>query len=328
MMKISSKLITLFKTNSSFIISGHINPEGDSLGSSLALALGLKSLGKKDVTVLSKDPVPEILKFLPSSKIVKQQPPRKTFDVAVLVDCNELKRTGFENFNAKKIAVIDHHIVATDSGSALFYKSLAGSLIDPSAAAAGLLVYRVLKSLNVSMDKNIATNLYTAILTDTGGFRYSNASAEALQVSSALVEAGAKPWDISKNLYDSVEFRSMKLLGLSLSTLEEKDGIAWIVTSQSMFSRTGTTAEDCEDYVNFPRKVKDIEVALFFRQHSRNSYKISLRSKGRADVQKIANSFGGGGHRAAAGCMVTGSLKDVQKKVFTAVKKEIKKTKS
>ncbi len=322
--KISSKLTNILRKENSFLIVGHINPEGDSIGSTLALALGLKKLGKKDVRVLSRDRVPESLKFLPSSKTIKQTLPRKKYDVVILVDCNEIKRTGFESFNTKHTVVIDHHIIPADAAKSEFYTSLAASLIDPNAAAAGLLIYKVLNALKVAIDKNIATNLYTAILTDTGGFRYSNASAESLRAASVLVEAGAKPWDITKEVYENVPYKSLKLLGLTLSTLELKDGIAWINTSNSMLNKTGTTPEDCEDFVNYPRKVKDAEVAVFFRQDGNNNYKLSLRSKGKVDVQKVAMSFGGGGHAAAAGCKVTGSFKTVQNKVFKAIKTAIK----
>jgi phosphoesterase RecJ-like protein len=323
-MKTSSKLFNLIRQNKSFLIVGHINPEADSLGASLALALGLKKLGKKDVCVLSRDPVPEILKFLPSSKIVRQKPPRREFDVVFLIDCNVVERTGFEGFMAKKTAIIDHHVLPANAAKSDFHKSVSVSLIDPDAAAAGVIIYKILNALNIPINKAIATNLYAAILVDTGGFRYSNASAESLNIACHLVEAGVKPWDISKEIFESISFKSMKLLGLSLSTLEKKDGIAWINTTNDMFKKTGATAEDSEDFVDFPRKVRDIEVAVFFRQDSDKSYKLSLRSKGRVNVQEIAKTFGGGGHFAAAGCTVKGTLREVQIKVFRAIRKAIK----
>lgn len=326
MTRISSKLLNLIRQSNSFLIVGHINPEADSLGSSLALALGLKKLGKKDICVLSNDPVPEILKFLPSAGIVRKTPPRKEFDLVIIVDCNEVKRTGYESFRAKKTAIIDHHVLPANAATSEFYRSVSASLIDPGAAAAGLLVYNVLTALKISLDKDIATNLYASILTDTGGFRYSNASAESLSTAAALVEAGARPWEISKELYDSIPFKSLKLLGLSLSTLERKDGIAWIHATKSMFKKTGATSEDSEDFVDFPRKIKGVEVAIFLRENGNNSYKLSLRSRDRINVQKIAKSFGGGGHVAAAGCTISGTLKDVQGKVLRAVRKAIKET--
>jgi phosphoesterase RecJ-like protein len=324
-MKISSNLLNLIKQNKSFLIAGHINPEGDSIGSCLALALGIKKMGNKTVSVLSRDGVPENLKFLPSAKTVRQTPPRRKFDVVFLVDCNTPARTGFENFNANKTVVIDHHVLSADEKH-WFSKEVSASLVDPKAAAAGLLVYNVLNALKVPINKQIATNLYTAILVDTGGFRYSNASPDSLKTAGLLVEAGASPWNISKELYENVPFRSLKLLGTSLSTLERKNGVAWITTTDEMFHDTGTTPEDCEDFVNFPRKIRGVEVAVFIRQVENNSYKLSLRSKGKVDVQKIAKSFGGGGHVAAAGCKVEGTLKDVQGKVLRAVRKAIKES--
>ncbi|UCH81769.1 MAG: bifunctional oligoribonuclease/PAP phosphatase NrnA [Nitrospiraceae bacterium] len=325
--KISSDLLNLIRKNDSFLIVGHVNPEGDSIGSSLAFALGLKKFGKKYVHVVSKDPVPENLNFLPSSRMIQHKIPKKKYDVAILIDCNHIERTGFKELNAGRTAVIDHHVLPENAGSSDFYTSLSASFIDPDAAAAGLLVYKVLSALKITFDRNMATNLYTALLVDTGGFRYSNATPEALKVASEMVESGAAPWDISKELYENNPYGAMKLQGLSLSTLEKKDGIAWITVTRAMFRKTGTGAEDCEEFVDLPRKIKDIEVAIFFRQDGNRSYKVSFRSKGKANVQKIARIFGGGGHVAAAGCMVKGNLKEVQTKVFRAVRKALKENK-
>lgn len=326
--KISSKLLNLIRRNKSFLIVGHINPEGDAIGSALALALGLKKIGKKDVTVLGRDGVPESLRFLPSARSIRQKPPRKKFDVLLIVDCNTMERTGFTELKAKHAVIIDHHIPPDNAGKSDLYRKLEASVIDPGAAATGILIYKLLSALKISIDKNIAENLYTALLVDTGGFRYSNTSPEALKIACHLIQAGARPWDIAKELYESIPFRSMKLLGLSLSTLDRKDGIAWINTTADMFKKTGATAEDSEDFVDFPRKVKAIEVAVFFREDAKNVFKLSLRSKGKVNVEKIAKSFGGGGHFAAAGCKIKGPLREVQDKVFKAVKKSINEIKN
>lgn len=326
MMKISSKLLAILKESESFLIAGHINPEGDSIGSCLALALGLKKMGKKKVSVISKDPVPENLKFLPSSGMIRRQLPRGEVDAAVLIDCNSMERTGFSSFRAKNTVIIDHHLLPSSTAESNFFRSVQAKLVDSGAAAAAVLVYRVLKALNVPINQNISTCLYTAVLVDTGGFRYSNASPDALKTAFHLVEAGARPWNIAKELYENIPFRSVKLLGLSLSTLERNDGIAWITTTREMFEKTGTSAEDCEDFVDFPRKVKNVEVAVFFRQADDDLFKLSLRSKGRVNVQKIAKVFGGGGHAAAAGCKIRGALEDVQSRVFRVIRKAIRET--
>jgi phosphoesterase RecJ-like protein len=323
--RISTKLLDVFRKNDSFLIAGHINPEGDSIGSSLALALGLKKLGKKDIVVISKDPVPEILRFLPSAGMIVNRQPRRRFDVACLVDCNTLDRTGLDSFNADKTAIIDHHILPVEKKDSPFHKS-APSIIDPDAAAAGVLVYKVLTALKVPVDREIATCLYTALLVDTGGFRYSNTDGETLRIAAELVDAGASPWDISREVHESIPFRSLKLLGMSLSTIGMDGRISWMKTTRSMLRKTGTTAEDTEDFVDFPRKVKGIDVAVFFREDGRGRYKISLRSKGKVDVQKIARAFGGGGHAAAAGCKVGGSYEEVSRKVFRAVRKAIRES--
>lgn len=325
MMKISSKLIRLIKQSNSFVITGHINPDGDSLGSCLGLALGLKKTGKKDVMVLTKDPLPESLEFLPSAKTVKHELPKKECDLLFILDCNTLDRTGFESISAKKTVVLDHHLLPASTAGSKFHRSLAECIIDPGSAAVGMIVYNLLKALKVDIDKKIATNLYAAILVDTGGFRYSNSSPEALRIASHLVEAGARPWSISKEIYENKPFRSMKLLGLSLATIERTNGVAWISTTGLMFKKTGAAPGNCEDFVDFPRKVKGVEVAVFFRYNGANSYKVSFRSKGNVNVQKIAKSFGGGGHAPAAGCSVNGSLKEVRDKVLKAIKKEMKK---
>jgi len=323
-MKISSKLLSIIRQNKSFLIVCHINPEGDAIGSILALALGLKKIGKKEVYILSKDGVPETLKFLPSSKRIKQNPPKKIFDVLCIVDCNTLERTGFKELKAKQTIIIDHHIRPDDAGNSELYRKLSASVIDPEAAAAGVLIYGLLTALKIPIDKNMAVNLYTAILVDTGGFHYSNVSSESLNIASHLVEAGARPWDITKELYESVPYKRMELLGLSLSTLGSNGSTAWMSTTADMFKKTCTTAGDTEDFVEFPRKIKGIEAAMFFREDKNDFIKISLRSKGSVNVERIAKSFGGGGHAAAAGCRIKGTLQDVQNKIFKAIKKELR----
>ena len=324
-MKISSELIRLIKQSSSFAITGHINPDGDSVGSCLGLALGLKKIGKKDVSVLMKDPIPETLAFLPSAKTVKHSLHKKEFDLLFILDCNTLDRTGFESISAKKTVVIDHHLLPASTARSGFHRSLAECIIDTGSAATGMIVYNLLKALKVDIDKKIATNLYAAIIVDTGGFKYSNSSPEALRIASHLVEAGAKPWSISKEIYENKPYKPIKLLGLSLATPATTNGEAWLPPPNPMFTKTGAAPGNCEDFVDFPRKVKGVEVAVFFRYNGVNSYKVSFRSKGKINVQKIATRFGGGGHAPAAGCRIKGSLTEVRDKVLKAIRKEMKK---
>jgi len=312
-----SRIVSCLRDARSYLILGHYNPEGDAIGSCLALALGLRKIGKRNIHVVNRDGVPEVLKFLPGSKMVRQRLPSKTVDLCVIVDCNSLRRTGFDTIRAREFILIDHHLLPEKKDHT--NPPLKASLVDTDASATGVLVYRILRAIGVEIDRDIATNLYTALVVDTGGFRYSNTTPESLKIASYLVEAGASPWEITRHVYESIPFKSMKLLGLSLSTLESRNKVAWIKTTKEMFRATGTTAEDSEDFVDFPRKVKDVEVAVFFRQDGERSYKISLRSKGGVNVEKIARRFGGGGHAPAAGCNVEGTFEEVKDKILEAV---------
>ena len=310
-------LLKLIKTNKKFLIVSHISPEGDAIGSSIALALGLEKMGKS-VYVINRDPVPDILKFLPSAKIVTRKIPSGKFDVMFIVDCPNMERTGLKNLRAKITVTIDHHLLLSQ---VIPKQSL--NLIDPKASATGELVYKLLHSLHVTIDKAIATNLYTAILTDTGGFRYSNTTPESLKIASRLVAAGADPWEITKEVYENFSFNRLRLVSLCLPTIEKKGKITSITVTRNMFKKTKTSIEDAENIVDFPRQIKGSEVALLFREDRRNLYKISLRSKGKVNVAKIAKTFGGGGHANAAGCKLTGSLREIKEKIFKAVKSAI-----
>ena len=272
----------------------------------------------KSVYVLNRDPVPDILKFLPSAKIVTRKIPSGKFDVMFIVDCPDMERTGLKNLRAKITVTIDHHLLLSQ---VIPKQSL--NLIDPKASATGELVYKLLHSLRVPIDKAIATNLYTAILTDTGGFRYSNTTPESLKIASRLVAAGADPWEITKEVYENFSFNRLRLVSLCLPTIEKKGKITSITVTRNMFKKTKTSIEDAENIVDFPRQIKGSEVALLFREDRRNLYKISLRSKGKVNVAKIAKTFGGGGHANAAGCKLTGSLREIKEKIFKAVKSAI-----
>lgn len=335
-MKNPSKLLKIIKENRKFLIVSHINPEGDAIASGIALALGLKKLGKY-AYILSKDPLPETLKFLPDSDLINTRIPSMNFDVLIMIDCNSIERTGFsgpggsnreeKQLRAKTTAVIDHHLLPQritryDSPKPSGQQSI--RWIEPNASATGELIYKLLNLLHVQIDKKIAINLYTAIFTDTGGFRYSNTSIETLRIASKLIEAGANTWEITKEVYENIPINYFRLLTLTLATLEKKGKIAWITVTRRMLRKTNTTAQATEDFADRPRKIKGVEVGIFFRQDGKNLYKVSLRSKGAVNVAYIAKVFGGGGHANAAGCILKDSLKDVQNKVFQAVRKEIR----
>lgn len=306
--------------NSNFLIVSHINPEGDALGSELAMALTLEKLGKK-VTIWNLDPVPEIYRFLPhSERIHHSKEIEGEYDILLLVDCGNFERTGLieqEKIPAGEVFVVDHHLTE----SPLKEKGW----INPDASSTGEMIYELINLLGVDIDKDIAVNLYTAILTDTGSFRYSSTNPRALKIAGDLVEKGVSPSEIAGNVYESLPFRKLKLLGLALRTAERSpDGrVAWITVSQRMFRLTESGPEDTDEFVNSLRAIKGVEVAIFFRQKGPEVFKISLRSKGRVDVARIAESMGGGGHKNAAGCELKGSLTSIKKKVVKTVEEAI-----
>jgi bifunctional oligoribonuclease and PAP phosphatase NrnA len=187
------------------------------------------------------------------------------------------------------------------------------------------MVYRLIQQLGIPIDREIALCLYTTIFTDTGSFRYSNTTPESMRISAALLEAGADPWLVTENVYESFAYRRLKLLGSVLSGMERsKDGrIAWVVVTDELYRSTGTTAEDTDNFVNFVRSTKGVEVAVLFRQTGASQFKISLRSKGRVDLSELSQSFGGGGHKNAAGGKMNGSIEEVKERALSEIEKAV-----
>ena len=312
------KIIDILKNKESFMLTTHMNPEGDAIGSTLALAFALTSIGKK-VTVNTTDPVPRILKFLPSSNIVQQvKTVDRRFDAVIVLDCGDLERVGFlkkDNIPADILINIDHHKTNLGFGTM--------NLVEEAVASADI-VYTIIKKMGIPVTPEIAICIYTAIMTETGSFRYTNTTNHTLRVAGEMINFGANPAVIADNVYNRNSIGRLNLLGLVLSTLKlSGDGkIAWITVLEEMFKETGTTKEDTEDLINYPRSVVGVEVAILFRQSGKD-WKLSFRSNGRVDVALVSLEFGGGGHSMAAGCLLKGSHEDVMKKVIGKVTEAI-----
>ncbi len=266
--------------------------------------------------MFNRDRVPEMLKFLPLSHEIRQKEPTRVFDVLIIVDCNTMERVGSDRLFSKKVAIIDHHLSDSGFGDIKW--------IVPNSSSTGELIYKFLLSVDVDIDKNIATNLYSAIITDTGSFRYPGTTPDTLRTAAALMERGIDIAQINKELFESLSFSRMKLLGHVLSGLERRGEITWFVITKKLLDEVGATVEDTEDLVNYARMIKGVEVSIMFREMDNNSYKISLRSKEKVNVAEIAESFGGGGHYNASGCVVKGTLDEVREKVLGAVEYAIK----
>ncbi|MGD1075856.1 MAG: bifunctional oligoribonuclease/PAP phosphatase NrnA [Thermodesulfovibrionales bacterium] len=307
-MRVPEKLLALINDENSFFISTHINPDGDALGSSLALSLALESLGKKTV-LYDRDRVPEFYRFLPAHEKFSASLPSNGQPL-ILLDCNEPGRAGLDDVVLPYSAVIDHHETVRDFGDIRW--------VDPHAAATGIMVYYLIKELGLEITQNIATNLYTAIAVDTGTFRYSNTNSELLRVCAELIDSGADPASISLALYEAWSERRFRLLIEVLNTLEIVDHIAFTFVTKEMFIGTGTTAEDTEHFSNFPRMMEHVEVSAFFRETD-GAWKVSLRSKGSVDVARIAERFNGGGHRNAAGYKITADIKTAKEELIKEI---------
>jgi phosphoesterase RecJ-like protein len=313
-MKAPKNLLAALKREDKFLIAVHINPDGDALGSALALSTALESLGKETV-VYSRDPVPYNYRFLPGhSRITSDlNKAAKTDPVIVLLDCNSPERAGLEKYTFRKSIVIDHHETETDFGDVRW--------IDSGAAATGMMVYCITKGLGVKVTEDMAVNLYTSVVVDTGTFRYSNTSADVLRVGAELVDAGAKPHLIADILYESWPRKQFELLVLVLNTLKIKDNIAVSYVTTEMFRKTGTRSDDTENFSNFPRMIDTVKISAFFRDIGNGAWKVSLRSKGEVNVARVAEAFGGGGHKNAAGFRITGDFETARAALLKAARK-------
>jgi phosphoesterase RecJ-like protein len=300
------------------LISVHKNPDGDALGSQLGLMLALEKLGKH-VTAHNLDPVPEIYRFLPGSdRITSGANVRGAYDAFLVLDADPLRTGLFSGaWPSKTLINIDHHVTNQ--------KEWAITWLDAEATATGEMIYRLVTRAGISIDRDIALCLYTAIFTDTGSFRYANTTAESMRIAAELIDAGADPWLVTENVYESFAFRRISLLGQVLSGVQQSsDGkIAWVLVTEEMYRQTGTSAEDTDNFVNFIRSIKGVEIAVLFRQTAAMQYKISLRSKGRVDLTGMATTLGGGGHKNAAGGVIDGTFPEVRDRVIAAAAREL-----
>ncbi len=310
------KIIDIIRSGRRFLITSHVRLDGDAIGSELALYLILRDMGK-EASVYNRDATPQMYRFLPGSdQIINSMDTGKIFDAVFILDCSDIDRVGEEAPRvgaSRNIINIDHHISNGSFGDL--------SLLDPAASSTGELVYRLMRELGVNITKDVAINLYTAILTDTGAFRYSNTDRRTLRIASELVAKGANPWWISQKVYENHPAQKMKLLAKALDTMaffwDRK--IAVIHVTKKMLEEAGALWEYTEGFVEFPRSIEGVEVAAFISEIGDRFFKVSLRSRGNIDVESIAGAFGGGGHHNAAACRITGDLEAVRKQLVEAV---------
>jgi phosphoesterase RecJ-like protein len=308
-MRIPKNLLSVLKGRGPFLIAVHVDPDGDAIGSARALSTALESIGQRTF-LYSRDPVPKYFTFLPGRKKFTQRLREITKEdpVLVLLDCNSPERAGIEECLFRKAVVIDHHETSRDFGDVRW--------IDHTAAATGMMIYHLVKALGITLTAEIATNLYTAISVDTGTFRYSNTTADVLRASAELVDAGAEANRIAEHLYETWEDKRFRLLIAALNTLEVRGRVALIYVTREMYRETGTSSEDTENFSNFPRMIGSISIAVLLRELDQGGWKASLRSRGPVNVARIAEQFGGGGHRNAAGFKTKADLRTTKEALF------------
>lgn len=297
-------------------VVSHIIPDGDCLGSTLALALALRQRGTR-VVAINADPVPETFQYLPGQETII--PPDRVTEVPpllVMVDSTDMERAG-EGFSQwrQRVAMvinIDHHVSNTGFGDL--------NLVDGRAAATAELIYAVLERIPVTISPEIATCLYTALATDTGSFQYENCTATTMRLAANLIEGGANLPLIREHLWERKPLASIRLLAAVLPglTLAYDNKVAWMVVSRETLAASGARPEHAEGLVNYPRSIAGVEVGLLFRELDGELVKVSLRSKKTVDVNRVAARFGGGGHRRAAGCTIKGAMDTVVARVVAA----------
>ena len=308
-----NEVLEVLRERDGFVIAGHRDPDGDSLGSSMALGLALEALGKR-VAVVSADPLFASYQRLPHSdrlQVLEELPP--DFPVAVLMECNGVERTGLTGFEGRLVVNIDHHANNPRFGDV--------NWIDADVAATGVMIYWLLEAMEVEITPAIATHLYVAILTDTGSFRYSNTDATAFRVSADLVEKGVDPAAVASVVYDNVPLAKIFLLATALDSIQlEDDGrIARMSIPLEAFQNC-PGEPDTEGIVSQAQAIEGVSVAVLFKELAEGRFRISLRSDGAVDVAAVAASFGGGGHPRAAGCQLEGSFDEVRERLLEAVR--------
>src|SRR5215467_10663349 len=298
-----------------FLVTSHTRPDGDAIGSTLALALILRKMGKTADVVMG-DSVPVIYRPLPHAEtIIHTSRVNGRYDAAIILECDSLLRTRLQGLNGHFLINIDHHETSKPFANV--------NWIDPSACAVAEMVFRLARAAGVKITPDFATCLYTAVLTDTGSFCYAPTSAKTFELAKILVEHGADPARIAQSVYFSTPISKTRLLGAALSNLEREDTIAWMSVTRQEMERCGAIDEDCEGLVNYALGVAGIEVAAFFREAAGDRIRVSIRSKGAIDVSVLAAEFGGGGHQCASGFSLPGPLSAAKQEVLTALRRRL-----
>ena len=296
-----------------FLLTSHARPDGDSIGSQMAMAFALDKLGKQ-VRIVNADAAPDHYHEFPGlDRIEIASHADADADAVIVMECSDLTRTGVTGFEGRYIINIDHH-----AGNRMY-----GALnwFDESAAACGEMVFDLIRALGVPMSLEIATHIYLAILTDTGSFHHSNITPRTFDICRQTVEAGVNPAAMARRVFDSNSFGKLKLIGALLDAMELIDDgrLAVMYMDEAMLTSCGCTHNDTEGVINLPLTAREIQAVVFFKVGAAGDVRVSMRSKYDVDVRMVANAFGGGGHKNAAGFTVTGRLEEVRPQIIERI---------
>ena len=304
-----SQVVELIESKRQFAITSHVRPDGDSLGSSLGLYWLLRAL-EKDAEVIMRDPVPHAYQQLPGAKNVRVTPSvDRAYDAVFVIECSDITRPGLIDLEKQFVVNIDHH-----STTALF-----GTInwIDSTASAVGEMIYNLCKATGVRVTKEMAECVYTALITDTGSFHYSNTTERTFKVASELVRTGVKPAKTAESVFASYPWSRIQLMGAVLSTArrDASGRVACMRQTLEMQASAAASDEDADGFVNYPLTVGEVEAVALLKESDPGVYRTSLRSKGTVNVARVAEMFGGGGHRNAAGCTLKGTWEEAEQKI-------------
>jgi bifunctional oligoribonuclease and PAP phosphatase NrnA len=307
-----SEVLNQISRRKRFVVTSHARPDGDAVGSVLACSQILRRMGKEADVVL-RDGVPHIYQPLPYAETVKVVPGvNGDYEAAILLECDSIQRTRLVGLENQYLINIDHHSTARPFADV--------NLIDKGACATAEMIFRLAREAGVKIDPEIATCLYTAVLTDTGSFCFAGTTERTFALAQELVRCGADPVRIAQNVYFSSPASKMKLLGCALGHLRVDGALAWMHITQEDLANAQAAEEDCEGLVNYALAIEGIEVAVFFRELAEGRFRVSLRSKGAINVAPIAEAFGGGGHECASGCSVEGPLSAATGRVLSRLR--------
>lgn len=308
------KIISKIKESNKIAIMSHIMPDGDNVGSCLALYNALKKSGK-NVHLILDDEIPKVYKFLNNSEKAERPGQYESFDLVIALDCGDAKRLGKSGIYLENNFVIniDHHISNDEFGDL--------NMIDANAAATAEIIYQIIKILGIDMDKEISECLYTAIVTDTGQFQYSNTTSLTHQIAGDLINNGVNVSLMFERIYQNSSKEKVMLMKTALGTLEfyHNDSISCISLTLEQMREVNALEADSDGIINLARDIECVEAAIFLKELEPGKVKVGLRSKKVVDMAAVALQFGGGGHIRAAGCTLHGTIEEVKEKVLDAV---------